>query len=56
MMFVVEGCDSADRKLPVHDVDVSDTEPGCRVELSDLTVEETGMWLCASEIAGTLAR
>lgn len=56
-MFVVEGGDSADKKLLVHDVDVSGKEPrGCRVEPSDLTEEERGTWLCASEIADTLVR
>lgn len=56
-MFVVEGDDSIDKKLPVRDVDVSAVElGGCKVELSDLTVEEVGMWLCASKIADTLER
>lgn len=42
--FVGEEGDSEDEKLPVHAVDVSVTEPGgCRVEASDLTVEELGM-------------
>lgn len=57
MMFVMGGGDSADKKLPVHDVDVSGREPdGCKVEPSDPTVEEKGMWLCASATVGTLAR
>jgi hypothetical protein len=57
MMLAVEGGDSADTKLPVHDVAVDVVEPGgWRVEPSDLTVEERGMWLCASEIPGTLER
>jgi hypothetical protein len=57
MMSDLESGDSADMKLPVHDADVSVVEPGgWRVEPSDLTVEESGMWPCASEIAGTLER
>ena len=55
-MFAVYG-GSADRKLPVRDADMSVVElAGCKVDASDLSVEDTGIWLCASGITGTLER